>query len=327
MAVAQSSIGTQASALARDLTLRSSPAVTQIPKFVYGTAWKKDRTADLVYKAIKNGFRGIDTAAQPKHYDEASVGRGVARAVTDGLARRQDLFVGVFPAPSLGDKSSKIQTKFTPPNGQSEIKPYSTDSPIQEQVRQSLQSSLENFKVDDQTPYLDSVVIHSPYQDFGDTLTVWKTLEEYTPDTIRNLGISNTDLDTLKMLHEQAQVKPAVVQNRFYNGTAYEVELREFCNSHGIIFQSFWTLSANPKLAKSPPVLDVAQLAGVDREVAYYALVLGLEGLIILNGTTNESHMGGDLAGIDKVGTWAESDGADDWATALESFKVLIGQD
>ncbi|CAH0022017.1 unnamed protein product [Clonostachys rhizophaga] len=311
MAVAQSSIGTQASALARDLTLRSSSAVTQIPKFVYGTAWKKDRTADLVYKAIKNGFRGIDTAAQPKHYDEASVGRGVARAVTEGLARRQDLF---------------IQTKFTPPNGQSEIKPYSTDSPIQEQVRQSLQSSLENFKVDDQTPYLDSVVIHSPYADFGDTLAVWKTLEEYTPDTIRNLGISNTDLDTLKMLHEQAQVKPAVVQNRFYNGTAYEVELREFCNSHGIIFQSFWTLSANPKLAKSPPVLDVAQLAGVDREVAYYALVLGLEGLIILNGTTNESHMGGDLAGIDKVGTWAENDGADDWAAALESFKVLIGQ-
>lgn len=105
MAVTQSSIGTQASALARDLTLRSSPAVTQIPKFVYGTAWKKDRTADLVYKAIKNGFRGIDTAAQPKHYDEASVGRGVARAVTDGLARRQDLFVGVFPAPSLGDSA------------------------------------------------------------------------------------------------------------------------------------------------------------------------------------------------------------------------------
>ncbi|CAH0001586.1 unnamed protein product [Clonostachys byssicola] len=312
MAVAQSSIGTQASALARDLTLRSSSAVTQIPKFVYGTAWKKDRTADLVYKAIKNGFRGIDTAAQPKHYDEASVGRGVARAVTEGLARRQDLF---------------IQTKFTPPNGQSEIKPYSTDSPIQEQVRQSLQSSLENFKVDDQTPYLDSVVIHSPYQDFGDTLAVWRTLEEYTPNTIRNLGISNTDLDTLKRLHEQAQVKPAVVQNRFYNGTAYEVELREFCNSHGIIFQSFWTLSANPKLAKSQPVLDVAQLAGVDREVAYYALVLGLEGLIILNGTTNESHMGSDLAGIDKVGTWAENDGADDWAAALKSFKGLIGQD
>ncbi|CAH0059513.1 unnamed protein product [Clonostachys solani] len=312
MAVAQSSIGTQASALARDLTLRSSSAVTQIPKFVYGTAWKKDRTADLVYKAIKNGFRGIDTAAQPRHYDEASVGRGVARAVTEGLARRQDLF---------------IQTKFTPPHGQSEIKPYSTDSPIQEQVKQSLQSSLENFKVDDQTPYLDSVVIHSPYEDFGDTLAVWKTLEEYTPDTIRHLGISNTDLDTLKMLHEQARVKPAVVQNRFYNGTAYEVELREFCNSHGVIFQSFWTLSGNPKLAKSRPVLDVAQLAGVEPEVAYYALVLGLEGLIILNGTTNESHMGGDLAGIDKVGTWAENDGADDWAAALESFKVLIGQD
>jgi hypothetical protein len=36
----------------------------------YGTAWKKDRTADLVAKAIKAGFRHIDTACQPRHYNE-----------------------------------------------------------------------------------------------------------------------------------------------------------------------------------------------------------------------------------------------------------------
>lgn len=87
-------IGAQASRLARDLTLNSpSSAKTTIPKLVYGTAWKKDRTADLVYTALKNGFRGIDTAAQPKHYDEEAVGRGVGRAIADGLVSRQDVYV------------------------------------------------------------------------------------------------------------------------------------------------------------------------------------------------------------------------------------------
>jgi hypothetical protein len=45
------------------------PTQLPMPKIIYGTAWKKDRTADLVVKAITLGFRGIDTACQPKHYN------------------------------------------------------------------------------------------------------------------------------------------------------------------------------------------------------------------------------------------------------------------
>ena len=35
---------------------------------IYGTAWKAERTTKLVYQALQAGFRGIDTAAQPRHY-------------------------------------------------------------------------------------------------------------------------------------------------------------------------------------------------------------------------------------------------------------------
>lgn len=35
---------------------------------LYGTAWKKERTAQYVSEAVKSGFRFIDTACQPKHY-------------------------------------------------------------------------------------------------------------------------------------------------------------------------------------------------------------------------------------------------------------------
>jgi len=41
-------------------SVANSPA-SKIPHLVYGTAWKADRTADLVSKAIVNGFRGVDT--------------------------------------------------------------------------------------------------------------------------------------------------------------------------------------------------------------------------------------------------------------------------
>ena len=47
---------------------------------VYGTAWKKEETARLVEEAVTTGFRFIDTACQPKHYNEAGVGEGWYRA-------------------------------------------------------------------------------------------------------------------------------------------------------------------------------------------------------------------------------------------------------
>jgi diketogulonate reductase-like aldo/keto reductase len=47
----------------------------------------------LVYQAIKAGFRGIDTAAQPRHYQEDLVGEGISRAIRDGVVKRSELYV------------------------------------------------------------------------------------------------------------------------------------------------------------------------------------------------------------------------------------------
>ena len=61
--------------------------------FIYGMAWKKDRAENLVYLAFKNGFRAVDTAAQPKHYREDLVGKGIRRAIRDGIIRRDEIVV------------------------------------------------------------------------------------------------------------------------------------------------------------------------------------------------------------------------------------------
>jgi diketogulonate reductase-like aldo/keto reductase len=96
MATAISATGQQLQqqlpALCQDLTLLGSPRTTT-PRLVYGTAWKKDRTAELVYLALKAGFRGIDTAAQPKHYNEAGAGEGIRRAIAEGIVSRKEIFV------------------------------------------------------------------------------------------------------------------------------------------------------------------------------------------------------------------------------------------
>ena len=80
------------SALSSQMTLKNS-AGTKIPQLMYGTAWKKDRTADLVYQALKAGFRGVDTAAQPKHYQENLVGDGIRKAIDEGIVTREELYV------------------------------------------------------------------------------------------------------------------------------------------------------------------------------------------------------------------------------------------
>lgn len=220
----------------------------------------------------------------------------------------------------------QIQTKFTAPAGQSSVAPYDLDAPLVDKVHQSVQSSLRNFTFGAQEPYVDNLVMHSPLDSLEDTVTVWKALEAYTPHAIRNLGISNVSLPVLVALVQAVDVKPTVVQNRFHDLTAFEVDLRDFCRDSGIVFQSFWTLSANPGLARSPPAVRVAQEARVALPAAYYSLVLGLEGLVVLDGTTSETHMVQDLQGVEAVGSWAEANGEAVWAAALNEFKGLIGQ-
>lgn len=69
---------------------------TEMPTLIYGTAWKKDRSAELVYTALKAGFRAVDTAAQPKHYREDLVGEGIRKAITEGIVKREDIYVSTL---------------------------------------------------------------------------------------------------------------------------------------------------------------------------------------------------------------------------------------
>ncbi|EAW14922.1 putative aldo-keto reductase (AKR) [Aspergillus clavatus NRRL 1] len=292
----------------------SAPS-TYLPVLIYGTAWKKERTADLVYQALKAGFRAVDTAAQPKHYREDLVGEGIRRAIQEGAVRREDIY---------------LQTKFTSIQGQNpDNMPYDPKASVTDQVHASISSSLHNLRPSDapvsvEDAYIDTLVLHSPLPTMAQTLEAWMTLETYVPHRIRHLGISNCTLPVLKELYSQANIKPAVVQNRFYPDTRFDVPLRAFCRDQDIIYQSFWTLTANPELIRSQAVQSLAEHTAVSPAAALYCLVLGLGKTTVLNGTTNTSRMQEDLIAVRKVQQFTQVN-PELWERMLAHFKRLTG--
>jgi diketogulonate reductase-like aldo/keto reductase len=260
---------------------RTTSAGVKMPRIIYGTAWKKDRTADLVVKAIQTGFRGIDTACQPKHYNEPQIGTALQRLKDYGI-EREDLF---------------LQTKFTPLSGQDPRQvPYEKNAPVELQIAQSFETSKNNL----QTEYVDSLVLHSPMAPHALLMKAWNAMEKIQKTGgARQLGISNCyDTDVIRSLYADAGVKPAIIQNRFYQETGYDADLRHWCSDHEVIYQSFWTLTANPHILSSNIIRTIAWKYK-KTEAQIFFRYLSLSGIVPLTGTTSEQHMREDLGIFD----------------------------
>ncbi|MDD5212177.1 MAG: aldo/keto reductase [Sulfuricurvum sp.] len=251
---------------------------TQMPPLMYGTAWKKEETANLVEMAIMSGFRGIDTACQPKHYHEAGVGEALERLAGRGIARKE-LFV---------------QTKFTPLSGQDPARiPYDPAAPLEMQVAQSFEASKQNLRTD----YIDSFVLHSPLFPYANLQKVWGAMEDvYRSGGARRIGISNCyDLDMHKRLYSNAEIKPAVLQNRFYAENGYDIEIRSWCDDMDITYQSFWSLTANPHILGSQTLFALGRKY-IKTEAQIFYRYLCHSGIVPLIGSTSKHHIDEDLA-------------------------------
>jgi diketogulonate reductase-like aldo/keto reductase len=85
-----------------------------------------------------------------------------------------------------------------------------------------------------------------------------------------------------------------VLQNRFYAETGYDGALRAFCRQHGISYQSFWTLTANPQLLAASAITGAA--ANYRRTPAQILFrYLTQNDIVPLSGTTSATHMREDL--------------------------------
>ena len=246
----------------------------RVPRLLYGTAWKEDRTAALTGQALSAGFRGIDTANQRRHYHEAGVGEAVAAS----RVPREELF---------------LQTKFTFRGGQDHRLPYDPAAPVGEQVRQSVASSLLHLGVE----RLDAYLLHGPSQPVGlgdADWAAWTAMEDARrAGKVRFLGVSNVNADQLDELLAGSKAKPRLVQDRCFTRPQADRAVRELCAEHGLVYEGFSLLTGHV-LVRTPQVAAVAARLGCTPAQAVLAYGLA-RGMVVLTGTTSPIHMAQDL--------------------------------
>jgi diketogulonate reductase-like aldo/keto reductase len=255
------------------------PVPPPVPDFLYGTAWKEERTPALVELALRAGFRGIDTANQRRHYFEAGVGEGLAAAYRAGVVTRAGLF---------------LQTKFTYRPGQDHRLPYDPEADLATQVAQSLASSLEHLRTD----YVDSFVLHGPASGYGWTdhdAEVWAAMvREREAGHTRLLGVSNVSLRHLRQMAATGAETPAFVQNRCFASRGWDREVRTFCAERAIVYQGFSLLTANPEVLRHPLLARIAARGNVGAPQVVFRFAQAV-GMLPLTGTASAEHMREDL--------------------------------
>jgi diketogulonate reductase-like aldo/keto reductase len=258
------------------------PTILPSPAFLYGTAWKEDRTANLTELALRTGFRGIDTANQRRHYFEAGVGEGLAAAYRAGVVARSDLF---------------LQTKYTYQRGQDHRLPYDPAASLATQVAESLASSLEHLGTD----YVDSFVLHGPASGYGwneSDSEVWEAMcKERDAGRTRLLGISNVSLGHLEQMEAWHAEMPRFVQNRCFARAGWDREARAFCRERNIIYQGFSLLTANKEALQHSSLIDLARELDATPAQVVFAFARAL-GMLPLTGTSSAEHMREDLASV-----------------------------
>src|SRR5437588_8202032 len=258
----------------------ASKQASSVPDFLYGTAWKEDRTPALVELALRTGFRGIDTANQRRHYFESGVGQGLAAAYRAGIAARAELF---------------LQTKFTYQPGQDHRLPYDPSARLSMQVAQSLAGSLQNLGAE----YVDSYILHGPSSGYGWSdadSEVWEAMrKERDAGRTRYLGVSNVSLRHLQQMVAAHDEAPTFVQNRCFARLGWDRDVRLFCAARSVIYQGFSLLTANVEVLRLPLIAELAARARATPAQIVFSFARAA-GILPITGTTNAQHMQQDLA-------------------------------
>ncbi len=252
----------------------------RVPAFLYGTAWKEERTPALTELALRTGFRGIDTANQRRHYFEAGVGQALAAAYRAGVVTRADVF---------------LQTKFTYEGGQDHRLPYDPAASLSTQVSQSMASSLEHLGTD----HVDSYVLHGPASSYGwseHDAEVWAAMvKERDGGRTRLLGVSNVSLRHLHQMVATGAEAPAFVQNRCFARLGWDRDVRAFCRERKIVYQGFSLLTANLEVLRHRLIADIAARREATPAQVVFRFALAV-GMLPLTGTSDAAHMRQDVA-------------------------------
>ena len=133
---------------------------------------------EVTYNAIKVGYRLIDTAAA--YMNEEAVGKAVARAVSDGLTTREELFI-----------TTKVWVQ---------------DMTDEKTAYKAVETSLKKLNLN----YADLILLHQPANDY---FAAYRGIEKACDDGLtKSVGVANFYPAILLNLCETVKKIPAVNQ-------------------------------------------------------------------------------------------------------------------
>ncbi|MCQ2969713.1 MAG: aldo/keto reductase [Clostridium sp.] len=217
---------------------------------------ENDTCENSVYIAIKNGYRLIDTAYW--YGNEEEVGKGVRKAIDEGIVTREELF---------------ITTKL-PPYGFNDYD-------------KAIEDCNKRLGLD----YIDLMLVH---QSGSDEKKLYRAIERAVDKgLVKSLGISNYyTKEAFEDITDGAKIMPAVIQNEnhiFYQNT----ELQEYVKQYGIIIESYYPLGGRGHTSDNLNNETIVKIAK-SHNVTSAQIILRWHiqsGYITIPGSSNESHI------------------------------------
>jgi len=224
--------------------------------------WKvpKEECAEVCYQAIVAGYRRLDCACD--YGNEVEVGRGIAKAIADGVVKREDLFV-----------TSKLWNTYHKP----------------EHVSLACERTLQDL----QLKYLDEYLIHFPISmEFvpfekkyppewtnmdgkmvlvpNDMCATWTAMEDMVDrQLVKVIGVCNFSTQLLRQIFATCRIKPSTLQVELHPHNS-QTKLIRFAHESGMNVTAFSTFGASSYLElkmasdddlllKDPAIVKIAQ--------------------------------------------------------------------
>ncbi len=209
------------------------------------------------YWALKAGFRLIDTARI--YGNEEAVGRGLQRAIDEGIVTREEVFI-----------TTKMWTSDFD-NGDAAV-----------------DASLKRLGLD----YIDLMILH--HSQPSNDVDAYQAMERAVADgKLRSIGLSNYyEPEDFDRLVNATTVKPALLQNEThpYHQSG---EMKEHIARYGTVLESWFPLGGRgntQKLFKDETISSIAASHGVSSAQVIIRWHLQA-GNICIPGSSNEQHI------------------------------------
>ena len=230
----------------------------EMPILGIGTYALSDTQAeDSVYWALKAGFRLIDTARI--YGNEAGVGRGLQRAIDEGIVTREEVFI-----------TTKMWTSDYG-NGDAAI-----------------DASLKRLGVD----YIDLMILH--HSQPSNDVEAYQAMERAVEDgKLRSIGLSNYyEPEDFDRLVNATTIKPVLLQNETHP-YHQSILMKDHISQYGTVMESWFPLGgrANTQtLFNDETISSIAQVHGVSSAQVIIRWHLQA-GNICIPGSSNEQHI------------------------------------